>query len=779
MHRLPGQLVAASLLLALMHVPLTAVSLTASAAEVTFPAEHLEFFEAKVRPLLSEHCYECHSAQADEVKAGLRLDERTLTLAGGESGAAIVLGKPDESLLIEAVRYESVEMPPNDKLSDHQVAILEKWVELGAPWPSSDIRPIQEAQSQETERDWEQLKNDHWAFRKVVAVDPPDVNDKAWPHSDIDSFVLAKLEAAAMKPSPAADRRTLIRRAFFDLVGLPPTPEEVDAFVNDKEPDAFARLVDRLLETPQYGERWGRHWLDVARYSDGMGGFLDRHGLPHAWRYRDWVVDALNLDMPYDEFLRLQIAGDLIDSPNSTVATGFFAVGPTYVEDGKDAQAKADARLETLDDRVDTLTRGLLGLTVSCARCHDHKFDPIPQLDYYSLAGVFHNTTAGNTSIGPRDTIDRYERAEKVLKKKQSEHKRRDARVRNGNRTPTAEQQKELSRLLAEIEELKNKLPPQPDAVHALSEAGNRDMHLAIRGNPRRLGQLAPRRFLRILAGPEPARFTNGSERIELAEQLVDPANPLTARVFVNRVWMHHMGNALVRTPSNFGTMGEKPTHPELLDWLAARFVAQGWSLKQLHRDIMLTSTYQMSSQFDQAKFDQDGDNRLLWRMNPRRLDVEAWRDSLFAVTGKLDTKMGGPPLDNINRPRRTLYLKASRNGDQVKSDEFLRLFDYPSSRATVAKRTSNIVPQQYLFMMNNPFMMARAKDLVARLQALHKDDDAARIQAAYQLLYGRSATEQETAVGLEYVSGNINGENRWQQYAQVLLSANEFMHVE
>ncbi len=795
MHQLLSKLIAASLLLSAMHFGVLVAPAEESTAKANkeaatqakpaIPAEHLEFFEAKVRPLLVEHCYACHSSQSDEVKAGLRLDARSFAIEGGDSGAAIVPGKPEESLLIEAVHYESVEMPPKDKLTDAQIAVLEKWIQLGAPWPATEVHPAPAPTTAEGTYAWDRLRQEHWAFRPVVAAAPPAVKDAVWPTSDIDRFVLARLETAGVTPSERASREVLVRRVYFDLLGLPPTPAEVDAFASDERPDAFAQLVDQLLESPHYGERWGRHWLDVARYSDGQGGFLDQRALPHAWRYRDWVIDALNRDMPYNEFLRMQIAGDLVDNREDTdatsgvVATGFFAVGPTYKADGKDQKAMMQASADTLDDRVDTLTRGVLGLTVSCARCHDHKFDPIPQLDYYSLAGVFNNTRVRDTRIGRRESLERFAAAEKVVRAKEVVRKRLDQSVRKDGRRPTLDEQQELARLQKEINQLKKKLPPYPAAVHALVETGSRDMQLAIRGNVQRLGPLAPRRFLRIVDGKEPARFESGSGRLELAERITSDDNPLTARVMVNRVWMHHFGKALVRTPSNFGILGEAPTHPELLDWLTDRFISQGWSLKKLHRDILLTATYQMNSQFDAAKFAIDGDNRLLWRMNPRRMDVESWRDALFAVTGQLDRKLGGRPLDDINRPRRTIYMKASRNGDQVKPDEFLRLFDYPSSRATVAKRTPNVVPQQYLFMMNNGFMAARAKDLVSRLKSEGAADDAALIASAYRLLYGRAATQAEIELGLGYLAGDNKDETRWQQYAQVLLSANEFMHVE
>jgi len=428
----------------------------------------------------------------------------------------------------------------------------------------------------QTEHDWGALRQVHWAFRPVEQPATPAVNNTGWPQNAIDHFVLARLEAAGIQPAERADARTLLRRISFDLVGLPPTPEDVERFeaaIREDREAAIAEQIDRLLASPHYGERWGRHWLDVARYSEGKGGFTNDVEHEEAWKYRDWVIGAFNRDLPYDQFVKQQIAGNQVPEGDD-VARGFLDLGPTYHSDGGDPQSTAQAEGETLDDRVDTLSRGFLALTLACARCHDHKFDPIPQQDYYSIAGVFR---------------------------------------------------------------------------------GGADMKVAIRGNLLRPGEAAPRRFLRILAGEEPARFDQGDGRVELAAAVADPQNPLTARVFVNRVWMHHFGKAIVRTPSNFGILGETPTHPLLLDWLASDFIQSVWSVKELHRQIMLAATYQMSSRFDQHAMDIDGDNQLLWRMNPRKLEIEAWRDTMLAVTGELDVRIGGGPTADLNSLRRTV----------------------------------------------------------------------------------------------------------------------------
>ncbi|HWC90529.1 MAG TPA: DUF1549 domain-containing protein [Pirellulales bacterium] len=749
--------------------------------------EQAEFFESQVRPLLAEHCYKCHSAKAKVLQGGLRLDSRQAALAGGDSGQAIVPGKPEASNLIQAIRWQTSEMPPTGKLSDNQVAVLVKWVELGAPWPGeADEQPIAPGKTY----DWPVLRKAHWAWQPIGDPALPAVRDRAWPKHEIDYFVLARLEAAGLEPNRPAEPRVLLRRLCIDLTGLPPSPEEAERFERAASRDrdaAVTQLVDRLLASPTYGERWGRHWLDVARYSDGHGSFLDSAALPNAWRYRDWVVAALNHDLPYDEFVRRQVAGDLLGNEHS-VATGFLALGPTYISDGGDLDAISQAKSETLDDRVDTLTRGLLALTVACARCHDHRFDPYPQMDYYSLAGVFNNTTVDEMPLAPPEVVKAYNETKKQIDKLEKERKAIKFRARNAaNRALTADEQRRMKELTAEIDQLKRKAPDKYPFVHTLADRGSEDMHVAIRGNLQRPGPIAPRRFLHIIAGDDPPRFTRGSGRLDLADALVNPQNPLTARVMVNRVWQQYFGTGLVRTASNFGTLGEKPSHLELLDWLAARFRGTSagdyrWSLKQLHRAIVLSATYQMSSAADERALAVDGDNRLLWRMSPRRLDVEAWRDALLKATGELDPALGGPSIRDIGGSRRrTLYAAVSRNGDEFSSDTFLRLFDFPVPRATSEGRAASIVPQQSLFMMNSSFMAARAKALSTRL-ASEASDQSSRIRRAYLLLYGRPATAEELELGLAFLDSPPADDDRlsvWEQYAQVLLSASELMYLE
>ena len=752
-------------------------------------AEQVEFFENKVRPLLVEHCYSCHSAEAEakgKLKAGLRMDSLEGLKKGGDSGPALTPGDPAKSLIVEAVNYrnEDMAMPPKAKLDDAQIQILTEWVQMGAPWPGRDAAVAGPHGGEPY--DWAKFRTGHWAFRPVVKSSQPEVTDAAWIQNEVDRFVLARLEAAGLKPNAPAERHLLIRRAFLDLTGLPPSPEQVAAFLADESPEAFAKVVDPLLASPHYGERWARHWLDVARYSDGHGGFGDDRALPNAWRYRDWVVAAFNTDMPYDQFVTRQIAGDALKENPDPVATGFFVVGPTYKDDGGDPEAKAVFEAETLSDRVDTFSRAFLGLTAACARCHDHKFDPITTKDYYAIAGVFLNTGQREHPVSPKAEVEAFEAAQAAIREQDQRFndfvhaaaKRLEKKPDEVEAVLEEESKRELAALLARLEELKKSAPPSYQTAHCLQESGNADMAVALRGDLRKPGEMVKRRFLEIIAGKEPPPFTEGSGRLELARSVVAANNPLTARVIVNRVWGWHFGEPLVRTPSNFGMLGEKPTHPELLDWLAADFMEHGWSLKRLHRQILLSSTWQMSSRFNKEKFTKDGDNRLLWRMNPRKLEAEAWRDSLLAITGELEREPGGPSSEAIwNSKRRTLYIKISRSGDVFESDGFLRLFDLPSPAATSEKRVTTTVPQQYLFMMNSAFMMARSEALGNWMRE-QPGELPQQLHATYLRLYSRAPEPSEIELGSQWL-GTISEPERWHRYAQVLLSAHELIQIQ
>ena len=765
---------------------------TAQAAEPT--AAQREQFEAKIRPLLVEQCYACHSAKAEQgIKGGLRLDSRAGLLKGGDSGPAFDPQKPEESLLLQAVRWQGLEMPPKGKLPQASLDALAAWLKDGAPWPAESAPT--DAGDTPREFHWDELRGAHWAWRPVVRPVPPRGAGDEVARNPIDLFVLDKLRAAGLALSPPAEPAVLLRRACFDLLGLPPTAEQEAWFLSLAKRDldaALTRLVDELLASPQYGERWGRHWLDVARYSDQAGNF-GGPAIPLAWRYRDWVVEAFNRDLPYDQFVRAQVVGDLL-GPEFAAGTGLFALGPTYVSDGGDPDAIAQAQSETLDDRVDTLTRGLLGLTVSCARCHDHKFDPIPQLDYYSLAGVFQNTRFAEVPLVPQETVAARERHLAQLAGLEGKLKELDARLQAAQRDPNEDETLDRQEWQAEVDRLKGTTPAMYPVAHGLAEAGTADMPLAIRGNLRKPGPVAPRRFLRIVSPADAGRFEQGSGRRELAEAIASADNPLTARVFVNRVWMQHFGRGLVGTPSNFGTLGEPPSHPELLDWLAAEWVAPShelrevaggaWSIKRLHRLLLLSATWRQSSAAVARGLEVDAGNRWLWRMPRRRLDVEAWRDTLLACTGELDGTPGGPPEGNLLASRRrTLYGVINRNGDGVPHQEFLRLFDFPASRATSEGRTANTVPQQFLFLLNSPFMADRARVLAKRMAAVSAEPPA-QITAAYQWLYGREPSAEERELGMEFLQSPAGapaaGElTLAEQYAQMLLSANELAFVE
>lgn len=745
-----------------------------------FTPEQITTFETRIRPLLVKHCYECHSADSKPVKGGLLLDSREGLIKGGDSGAAIKPGKPDDSLLLSSVKYQSYEMPPNGKLSNEQIQLLSNWIASGAPWPPSEQAPTR---TNGELVNWDDAQQGHWAFQPVVRPELPHVSNPDWTRSAIDYFILAKLDAHHLAPSSEADRRTLIRRLFMDLLGIQPTQRQVDTFVANESPEAYAELVDELLSSPRYGEKWGRHWLDVARYNEGFGGFTDNGPNPHAWRYRDWVVRKLNADMPYNTFVQQQIAGDIDGDIESAIGTGFLALGPTFRTDGGDPDSAAAAKSETLDDRVDTLSRGLLGLTVSCARCHDHKFDPIPSLDYYSLAGIFNNSASVVSPISSPSIVDAFNQAQNEVNRLNNELKKINDELKKAGENATAEQKAKRDDLQQQRDIAQSKVPPRFDEAHTLRETGAGNMRVALRGDIRKPGPEAPRRFLRIIEGAQPALYDSGSGRRQLAHSVTAPQNPLVTRVIVNRLWMHHFGRPIVMSPSNFGTLGNKPSHPRLLDWLANELVASNWSLKRIHREVLLSATYRQSSKFHAAHFQIDGENKFLWRFSPRRMDVELWRDTIMQATGELDLEIGGPPQQDILRSnRRTLYASTSRSGDQFASDRFLKLFDFATPRASIAKRTTTTVPQQFLFLLNSSFMVDRSNIFRNRLFEF-SEAPLTRINYAYRLLFNRAPTPEELQLGMGFVSGTSELEaddklDRWVLYCQALLSSNELMFI-
>lgn len=902
-------------------------------------AKGVEFFESQIRPLLADKCYQCHSQQSKKARGGLLLDSQEGLLKGGDSGKLFATGDLDHSLLIKAVRYEDedLRMPPDDKrLTAAQVAILETWVKMGAPVPPEDVQEDKIKARART----------HWAFQPVKQPAIPTVENKSWVQSPVDAFILAKLEAAGMEPSRPADKRTLIRRATYDLIGLPPTPEEVAAFVADESPDAFATVVDRLLESKHYGEHWGRHWLDVARYASSDS--------PYAFTYRDYVIRAFNDDLPYDEFLLQQMATDQLhlgEDKRALAALGFLTLGRQF-----------ENMHDTIDDRIDVVTRGTMALSVSCARCHDHKYDPIPTRDYYSLHGVFASSMAPRElpllGIAPdpaayAEYVPKHAavqaKLDDFLRKQEAEvlkqHRRQTAEClllsrepkklagliteefglsdrkilqagatrwmqwlekldkesdpifapwfafaalpdlefagrakalsakvaanalthpvnplvaqafageppaslnkvaeRYGKLFEAADQRwqaslrdsaesltladadqealcyllfgkdspgnlptelmpqlfptsalMQLGPLKAEIGRLDATHPGAPQRAMALVDSPQpKNSHVFIRGNPNRLGDEAPRQFLGILSGDKREPFTRGSGRLELARAIASRENPLTARVMVNRVWLHHFGASLVTTPDDFGLRADPPSHPELLDYLAWRFMQDGWSLKKLHRLLMLSSTYQQKSD-DRLRYEtMDPDNRLLSKANRRRLDFEAMRDTLLLVAGDLDPASGGRPVDLLKPQegsyanRRTVYGAIDRNN----LPSLFRTFDFANPDLSTAQRDATAMPQQALFFLNSPFVMEQACKIANRSSSQRLDDATERILDLYRRVYQRNPSAEEVQRALRFLvatpAATGSGESSQKQpltplerFAQILLMSNELMFVD
>jgi mono/diheme cytochrome c family protein len=945
--------------------PASTASASASSASALAREAASELFEREVRPILVAECQSCHGAALQQ--GGLRLDGRDLAIRGGQRGPAVVPGDPGASLLLQAMRHEELQMPPGKRLPAAQIAAVERWIQAGAPWPAG----VEAAEPDSTP---------HWADLPVERSALPRVRNGRWVRNPIDAFVLSRLERERLTPSPEADRRTLIRRLYYDLVGLPPSPEEVEAFVQDRSPTAYETRVDRLLASPQYGERWARHWLDVARYADSKDGVLmygDARIRPYAYTYRDYVVRALNEDTPYDRFIREQLAADQAappDEPWRLAAMGFVTLGRQFDNNIHDI----------IDDRIDTVSRGLLGLTVSCARCHDHKYDPIPTADYYSMYGVFSGSEeplelplietpqdseayaafekeytakrqqlidlldkqfaeqseaarkrapeylvhAATTEPDPMETaifflslapedlrpqiVARWRRLlerravpddpvfgpwPELMKAASAggadacsavvdAWRTRPAGTGTGQLNPLVQQalvgaqlsdaasvarvyagllahvyevsrqegasltpeQRQLLNLVEGVESpgyflkshtyyymsrgekdqyggFKNELDiiavRHADAVPAramvLRDAEEiHEPRIFVRGNASEPGDRVPRRFLRLLAGDDRRPFSNGSGRLDLAHAIADPTNPLTGRVLVNRLWMHHFGEPLVDTPSDFGRRSTPPTHPELLDFLASVFVeprdaewtqgrrgewvavrpgqrrrgaqmqwrGAGWSLKEMHRLIVTSATYRQASA-DRADYrSRDPENRLLWRAHRRRLDFEQMRDSLLAVSGRLDLTAGGRPHPNAADPenrRRTLYALVDRQS----LPEVFRAFDFPQPDQSVERRPDTTVPQQALFGLNSAFIVAQAKALAARPEVAGAAPGDARIAVMYRVVLARPPTPEEIIDGKAFVraaalsGGAPETLTSWEQYAQVLLMTNEFMFLD
>lgn len=857
-----------------------------------------EFFEQKIRPLLVANCYDCHTAAES---GGLRLDSREALLKGGASGSAMLPGNPEDSLLIQAVSHthKSLKMPEGKpKLKDAEIANLRQWVKEGAYWPANSASAKTSGEYVITPQ-----QKSHWAYQPINPRQIPSTTNQQWPHNEIDRFILSKLEASGLNANPQADKRTLLRRATFDLTGLPPTPEQTESFLADRSPEAFAQVIQRLLASPAYGERWGRHWLDVARYSDTMG-VNDTTILlyPFAYTYRDWVIKAFNDDLPYDQFLTQQIAADNLpgNKPGNLAALGFLTVG---------RGGFAVSTEENIDDKVDVAIRGTMALTVSCARCHNHKFDPVPTADYYSLYSIFANTHVPDEQplLDPslansekelalkkeRDKIDDeiakyrekrfpelkadYRASEKITKYLLATHQARELSketdlqklatekdhnlymlrrwqsflnkaeknhdpifalwqslsaipekefaakaaaavascaektnpliAREFSQSPNSleEAAERYGKLIAKFDKPETLPDPNEEALRQLlhGEASpinvpfsdynsirlvkdsqfERDQKqkfertltarafdgaapramavedlpapkpgvIYVRGNPNNKGAEVPRRFPQILAGENRQPFTHGSGRLELVKAITDKNNPLTSRVIVNRVWQWHFGQGLVRTPSDFGTRGDAPTHPELLDYLAHWFMENGWSLKKLHTLIMLSSAYQQSSADNPAARQLDPENKLLWRTNRQRLDFESLRDAMLAVSGQLDSAKGGVPDDITSWPfarRRTVYAFINR----AKLAGEFNTFDFASPDAHTAQRYQTTIPQQSLYLMNSPFVIEQARAVMQRPEIAAETNPRQRIRKLYRLLYSREASTEEIALGADYV---------------------------
>lgn len=843
------------------------------------------FFEKHIRPVLVKSCYECHSAEAEKVKGGLALDNREGIRLGGDSGPAVVPGDLSASLLMEAIRYEdkNTAMPPQKsggKLPDEVIRNFEEWIRMGAPDPRDGATTLVNKEDTWMEaRKW-------WAWQPPEASPAPAVKDTTWPKSDIDRFLLSALEEKGLKPVDDADKLTLLRRVTFDLTGLPPTPEEVSAFYRDPSPDAFESVVDRLLDSPHFGERWGRHWLDVARYAESTGKDINL-AFPHAWRYRDYVIDAFNWDKPYDQFLREQLAGDLLPAANDTqraeqlVATGFLAMGTKSVNEANPRQFA----LDLADEQIDTVTQAFLGVTASCARCHDHKFDPITQHEYYSLAGIFLSTDTrygtffaaqnrnaaelielptGTGATGGTKTLTPEERRDKeaeLARVKQEADDLANATFGQtmssfGGRQPRNAQLLLLLRMnqiglleteLASYDERGNRrplamgvmdqptrrlenrapwketprygssTPEQAIASRYLERHGRfarppefqviTDSPVYARGETDLPGEKAPRGFLSLLTHETPPSIpADSSGRLELAEWMLAESHPLAARVMVNRVWQWLFGQGLVNTPDNFGTTGGTPANQALLDFLAVSFRENGWSVKGLIREIVLSRAYQLSSSYDETNFAADPENTLVWRMSKRRLDAESIRDAILAVSGQLDADLrplspiaergegpigvfkqfpgAGIPEEELVEAgtltnARSVYLPIARG----MVPDALAVFDFAEPGFVSGRREVTNVPEQALFLLNSPTLATAAQKLAERVLSTHPASAslAQRVQFAFGLVFSRAPSEAEQQAAADFFAkfpDQSATTTAWTSFCRALLASAEFRYL-
>jgi mono/diheme cytochrome c family protein len=929
------------------------VALLANSSALARPADAVEFFEAKIRPLLASNCFACHGPKMQ--MAGLNLSTADGVLKGSDKGQVVIKGDPENSRLIQVAGYRGeVKMPPSGKLQDRQIADLMEWVRMGAPWPEKGATPA----SGNPIEPQAVAQREFWSFRPASKTVLPGIQNKTWVKTPVDRFILAKLEDKGLQPAAPAEKLALLRRATYDLTGLPPTEEEIEDFLSDSSADAFAKVVDQLLASPRYGEHWGRHWLDVARYAESTGADEDRR-YPDAWRYRDYVIDAFNRDLPYDRFIMEQLAGDLLPgatsgevNTNAIVATGFLALGPKPIAQ----QDKVKMVYDVVDEQIDVTSKAFLALTISCARCHDHKFDPILTKDYYSLASIFASTRSfkkieGTVSqfyvepLVPRDVYEKYEEFQKKISTKKTEiewiiqqeaaryagrlsrhlanymvaawrvyeggassadlaskldldlavlenwvaylkpdgevkphlvrwhvvreptlaataenyqdqfeiaakewektladwETKFEAALRSGMEIPekpkfdggkdrffsevsfgiadpgtgkmlrsgplalpeknqeqlfSPESRQQLAVLRQDLEELKKASPPEPPMACAVAEGQSLQQRIFIRGNHDIQGEEVPKGVPQVLVEKQPFEIRQGSGRLELAKWLADPKNPLTSRVMVNRLWQWHFGEGLVRTPSNYGKMGLRPTHPELLDYLAGQFIESGWSIKAMHRLLMLSSTYQVSSQISRQNLGADPSNELWSHFNRRRLTVEEMRDSFLSLDKTLQSTMGGPSQtyadteDGNERPsfdlpqskRRTIYLPLRRSN----LFSLLNLFDFGDATTSSAGRTRSNVAPQALFMMNSGFIEERSRNFAEFLSKGWSSDESERIRRAYLIALSRRPSAEETQRAIRYVAdfpGKTPGPEAysegWQSFCQILMASNEFIYAD
>lgn len=845
----------------------------ASAAEALKP-EDVEFFERHIRPVLEAQCVECHS-DSIQAKGGLRLDVAIGLQIGGQRGETLIPGRPEESLLIKALKQEGpVKMPPGDKLSDEEIARFEEWIRRGAPDPRTSGP---ETPFDPREIDWK-TEGTHWAFQPPASQPLPEVQDPAWSRTDVDRFILARIEAAGLKPAADAPRTTWLRRVYLDLIGLPPSPGEVLDFELDNSAEVKEKVVDRLLSSPQFGERWGRHWLDVARYGESTGKERNFVYL-QAWRYRDYVIDAFNADKPFDQFVREQVAGDLLphgseaEKDRHQIATGFLALNPKGIND----RNRESFLLEIVDEQIESLTRGVMGVSVVCARCHDHKYDPISQNDYYALGGILRSSeprfgilnrtraasvpeyliplNSSEVTRGegaPAQLIAELRSANEALLKKTADLRRlKDAlpapftptaeavataevkttigsdgaattrsRASDRNEEPRTDEERAVARLEEEVrrdtqavDDLRARIAANVSttmAIGLVERPDPEDIPVRIKGEVDRPGDVIPRGFLTVLKSDSTAPVNpHQSGRLELANWLASPENPLTARVYVNRVWSKLLGAGIVRTVDNFGTQGDAPTHPELLDHLALQFRHEGWSTKRLVRQIVLSRVYGVDLRADFRNVEADVDNKLFSRWNRKRLDAEVLRDSVLAIGGNLDLKrpygtplveLGtrelGPAADYsiVNRPYRfrSVYLPLLRG----RAPEMMAVFDVADPSLTVGKRDVTSGPDQALYILNSPVAIEEGRLVARRLLEARVSDDAARVELAFRLVLGAPPTEVQKERVLASIADfeRLNGSQvstggpafdperirlaAWSNFTQTLLALPEFRYV-